>query len=333
MLLKRFAIDLGTNNIVIYVPKKGIVVNEPNIVALNSSGEIEAIGSRAKEMLGRTPENMEANAPLVDGVIADFKTTQNVLKYYINNIAGSFRLVRPEIMVSIPTGITSTEKRAVHDALISAGAKKVYIIKSPVAAAIGANVPISEPAGNLVVSLGGGTTEIAIISLGGIVAQSSIRVGGVKIDRSIADYTRKNYGLIIGSQTAEEIKKEIGTALPMDKPQKKQVSGRDLVTGMPRMIDLHSNEIAHAISDRLEEIMLAIKNVLEQTPPELSSDIIDRGIVLTGGLAYLKNLDKLMAKITGVPITIAADPNLCVVRGAALALENLDEYLKSIISK
>lgn len=333
MLLRRFAIDLGTNNIVIHVPKKGIVINEPNIVALGSGGNIEAIGLKAKEMLGRTPENIEAHTPLVDGVIADFKTTQNVLKYYINIIAGSFRLIRPEVMVSIPTGITSTEKRAVHDALISAGAKKVYIIKSPVAAAIGADVPISEPAGNLVVSLGGGTTEIAIISLGGIVAQSSIRVGGVKIDRSIADYTRKNYGLIIGQQTAEEIKKEIGTALPMDKPLKKQVSGRDLVTGMPRMIDLHSNEIAHAISDRLEEIMLAIKNVLEQTPPELSSDIIDRGIVLTGGLAYLRNLDKLMAKITGVPITIAADPNLCVVRGAGIALENIDEYLKSIISK
>ncbi|MCC7289338.1 rod shape-determining protein [bacterium] len=333
MLTKRIAIDLGTANILVYLPKKGIVANEPSVVAVSvDDDKIVAIGNEAKEMLGRTPDIITASRPLRDGVIADYRITQSMLKHFINKVSGRFRFTRPELMISVPAGVTSTERRAVIDAALAAGAKKAYIIREPVAAAIGANVPISAPAGNLVVDIGGGTTEVAIISLGGIVAQNSVRVGGNKIDQAISDYIRKKYGLVIGDQTAEEIKKKIGSAMPLDKPLTMQVRGRDLIAGLPKIVTLNSDEVTKAIGDRLDEILLAVKAVLEQTPPELSSDIIDRGIVMTGGGSLLRNIDKLMTKVTGVPAYVAEDPQLCVVRGTGIALENLDDYMRSVIS-
>ncbi|MDP4038583.1 MAG: rod shape-determining protein [bacterium] len=334
MFKKRIAVDLGTANVLVYVPKKGIVANEPSVVAISvDDNRILAIGNEAKEMLGRTPDIITASRPLRDGVIADYRITQAMLKHFISKVAGSFRVSRPELMISVPAGVTSTERRAVIDAALSAGAKKAYIIREPVAAAIGANVAISAPAGNLIVDIGGGTTGVAIISLGGIVAQNSVRVGGNKIDQAISDYIRRKYGLIIGDQTAEEIKIEIGSAMPLDKPMIMQVRGRDMVAGLPKTISLNSTEITQAISERLDEIIMAVKAVLEQTPPELSSDIIDRGMVMTGGGALLRNIDKLMTKVTGVPSYVAEDPLLCVAKGTGIALENLDEYIRSIISK
>lgn len=333
MLKKRIAIDLGTANTLVYLPKKGIVANEPSVVAVSVDDDrIVAIGNEAKEMLGRTPDIITASRPLRDGVIADYRITQAMLRHYINLVSGRFRLSRPEIMVSVPAGVTSTERRAVIDAAMAAGAKKAHIIREPVAAAIGANVPISAPAGNLVVDIGGGTTEVAIISLGGIVAQNSVRVGGNKIDQAISDYIRKKYGLVIGDQTAEDIKKKIGSALPLDKPMTMQIRGRDLIAGLPKIVTLSSDEVTKAISDRLDEMLLAVKAVLEQTPPELSSDIIDRGIVMSGGGSLLRNIDKLMTKVTGVPAYVAEDPLLCVARGTGIALENLDDYMRSVIS-
>ena len=333
MFKKRIAIDLGTANTLVYIPKKGIVANEPSVVAVSvDDNRIVAIGNEAREMLGRTPDIITASKPLKDGVIADYRITQAMLRHFIDRVSGSFRLGRPELMISVPAGVTSTERRAVIDAASAAGAKRTYIIREPVAAAIGAGVPISAPAGNLVVDIGGGTTEVAIISLGGIVAQNSVRMGGEKIDQAIAEYIRKKYSLIVGDQTAEEIKKEIGSALPLDKPMTMQIRGRDMVAGLPKTITLNSTEITEAIADPLDAIILAVRAVLEQTPPELSSDIIDRGMVMTGGGALLRNIDKLMTKVTGVPSYIAEEPLLCVARGTGIALENLDDYMRSVIS-
>lgn len=333
MFKKRIAIDLGTANTLVYVPKKGIVANEPSVVAVSvDDNRIVAIGNEAREMLGRTPDIITASKPLKDGVIADYRITQAMLRHFIDKVSGSFRLGRPELMISVPAGVTSTERRAVIDAASAAGAKRTYIIREPVAAAIGAGVPIAAPAGNLVVDIGGGTTEVAIISLGGIVAQNSVRVGGDKIDQAIADYVRKKYSLVVGDQTAEDIKKEIGSALPLDKPMTMQIRGRDMVAGLPKTITLNSTEITEAMSDSLDEIILAVRAVLEQTPPELSSDIIDRGMVMTGGGALLRNIDKLMTKVTGVPSYVAEEPLLCVAKGTGIALENLDDYMRSVIS-
>lgn len=333
MLKRRIAIDLGTTNTLVYVPKKGIVANEPSVVAVSvDDNRIVAIGSEAREMLGRTPDIITASRPLKDGVIADYRITQAMLRHFIDKVSGSVRLGRPELMISVPAGVTSTERRAVIDAASAAGAKRTYIIREPVAAAIGAGVPIAAPAGNLVVDIGGGTTEVAIISLGGIVAQNSVRMGGDKLDQSIAEYIRKKYSLVVGDQTAEDIKKEIGSALPLDKPMTMQIRGRDMVAGLPKTITLNSTEITQAMGDSLDQIILAVRAVLEQTPPELSSDIIDRGMVMTGGGALLRNIDKLMTKVTGVPSYVAEEPLLCVARGTGIALENLDDYMRSVIS-
>jgi rod shape-determining protein MreB len=333
MFNKRIAIDLGTANTRVYIPKKGLVANEPSVVAISvDDNRIVAIGSDAKEMLGRTPDIITASKPLRSGVIANYRITEALLKYFINKITGHVRLTRPELMISVPTGVTSTERRAVIDAAIAAGAKKVYIVRAPVAAAIGANVPISAPAGNLVVDIGEGTTEVAIISLGGIVAQNSVRVGGGRISSAIAEHIRKKHGLVVGIQTSEEIKKKIGSATALDKPRTMQVRGRDVVGGLPKTIEVTSTEITNAIKDRLDDIILAVKAVLEQTPPELSSDIIDRGMIITGGGALLRNIDKLMTKVTGVPAYIAEDPMLCVIKGAGTALEHLDEYVRSVVA-
>lgn len=331
MFGKRLAIDLGTANVLVYEPKQGIVINEPSVVAISTAdNSIMAIGADAKEMLGRTPDSITASHPLKDGVIADYHITQTMIKHYIGKVLGGFRLTRPDIMVSVPAGATSTERRAVVDATLAAGARAAYIIREPVAAALGAGIPIAAAAGNMVVDIGGGTTEIAILSLGGVVAQNSVRVGGNKIDAAIAEGIRRSHGLAVGAQTAEQIKCELGSALVLKQDKTMEIRGRDVVAGLPKTISISSNEVTNAMADELEKIILAIKAVLEQTPPELSSDIIDRGMILTGGGSKLKNLDKLLTNITGVPCVVADDPQLCVVRGAGIALDNLDEYKRSL---
>ncbi|HSX41129.1 MAG TPA: rod shape-determining protein [Candidatus Saccharimonadales bacterium] len=331
MFGKRLALDLGTSNILVYVPKQGIVVNEPSVVALSTSdSSVMAIGTDAKEMLGRTPDSIVASHPLKDGVIADYRITQAMIKHFIGKVLGGFRLTRPDVMVTVPAGATSTERRAVVDATLAAGARAAYIIREPVAAALGAGVPIASAAGNMVVDIGGGTTEIAILSLGGVVAQASVRVGGNKLDAAIAEGIRRSHGLAIGQQTAEEIKHTLGSALILKQDEHMEIRGRDVIAGLPKTITISSNEITHTIADELEKIILAIKSVLEQTPPELSSDIIDRGMVLTGGGALLKNIDKLLTNVTGVPCVVAKDAQLCVAKGAGIALDNLEEYKRSL---
>ena len=333
MFSKRIAIDLGTTNLLVYVPKRGIVINEPSVVALSTEdNRIVAVGAEAKEMLGRTPESIIASRPLKDGVIADYRITQAMIKHYISRVAGGFRLSRPDVMVCVPAGATSTERKAVIDATLAAGARAAYIIKEPIAAAIGASIPIASAAGNMVVDIGGGTTEIAILSLGGVVAQNSVRVGGNHLDSAIADHIRRHYGLAVGDQTAEEIKKRLGSAMILVKDRTMEIRGRDVIAGLPRTVTISSNEITKAMTEELEKIILAIRAVLEQTPPELSSDIIDRGMVLTGGGALLKNLDKLLTKIIGVPCVVAEEPLLCVAKGTGIALDNLDEYKRSLVS-
>lgn len=333
MLAKRIGIDLGTANVLVYVPKKGIVINEPAVVAVSEDNRVLAVGNEAKEMVGRTPDTITAYRPLRDGVIADYRVTEAMIHYFINKVSGNIRLFRPEVMVCVPAGVTSTEKRAVIDATKAAGAKDVYIIPEPVAAAIGADIPIDSAAGNLVVDIGGGTTEVAIISLGGIVAANSVRIGGNRLDQSIAEFIRKKYGLAIGDRTAEEIKIEIGSALPIEKEKTMEIRGRDMIAGLPKTIMVSSSEITEAMQNEIEKIILAVRNVLEQTPPELSSDVIDRGMIMTGGGSLLRNLDKLLTKATGIPCHVADDALFCVAKGTGIALENLDDYKKSVLAK
>jgi rod shape-determining protein MreB len=331
MFGKKLAIDLGTANVLVFVPKQGIVINEPSVVAISTSDNaVMAIGAEAKEMLGRTPDTIVASHPLKDGVIADYRITQAMIRHYISKVLGGFRLTRPDVMVTVPAGATSTERRAVVDATLAAGARAAYIIREPIAAALGADIPIASAAGNMVVDIGGGTTEIAILSLGGVVAQHSIRVGGNKIDSAVAEGIRRSHGLAIGAQTAEQIKQELGSAIILPEDKTMEIRGRDVVAGLPKTIKISSNEVTNMIADELEKIILAIRTVLEQTPPELSSDIIDRGMILTGGGALLGNLGQLLTSITGVPCVVAEDAQLCVVKGAGIALGNLDEYKRSL---
>jgi len=336
MFIKKIGIDLGTANTLVYVPGRGVVINEPTVVAVSlDDNKILAVGNEAREMLGRTPESIMASRPMRDGVIADYRITEAMLRYFINKTTGSFRLFRPEVMVAVPAGITSTERRAVVDATLNAGAKAAYVVKEPVLAAIGAGIPINEPAGNMIIDIGGGTSEVAVISLGGIVAWASARVGGNKIDQAIAEYIRKKHNLAIGERTAEEIKIAIGSALPL--PPKEEgsfeVRGRDLISGLPKNIEVKTNEIVEAIAEQLREIVQTVKNVLQETPPELSADVIDRGMILSGGSAMLRNLAELIEKATGVPCYVAEEPKLCVAKGTGIALEHLDVYKRSIMSK
>lgn len=332
-MAKKIAIDLGTTNILVYIPKKGIVINEPSVVALSLfDGEILAVGREAKEMLGRTPETIKVSCPLKEGVIADYKVTEAMLRYFINKTCGRIRVSRPEVLVSVPAGITSTERRAVLEAAKQAGAKAAYIIKEPVAAALGAGIPINAPSGNLIVDIGGGTSEVAVISLSGIVASASVRVGGNKMDRAIAEMVRKKHGLAVGDRTAEEIKIAIGSAVFQDNEEILEIRGRDLVSGLPKTIEVSSNEIAEALQDSLKEILRAIKLVLQETPPELSADVIDKGLIVSGGGALLKNIDELIASSTGVPCYVANDPLLCVAKGAGAILDNLEDYKRSILA-
>lgn len=333
MFTKRIGIDLGTTYTLVHLPGRGIVINEPSVVAVSLlDRKILAVGDEAKEMLGRTPDTIVARRPLKDGVIADYRTTEAMLRYFINKAIGGIRLFQPEVMIAVPGGITSTERRAVIDATLAAGAKAAYIIKEPVAAAIGANIPIGSASGHMIVDIGGGTTEIAIISLGGIVANTSVRVGGNKCDAAIQEYVRKKYGLAIGERTAETTKIEIGSALPLDAQLTLAIRGRDMVSGLPRTITVSSDDVIAAIQDELAAIIQAVKSVLQETPPELAADVIDQGMVLSGGSALLRNIDRLVADATGVPAYVADDALTCVARGTGIALENLESYKRSILS-
>jgi rod shape-determining protein MreB len=290
------------------------------------------VGKEAKEMLGRTPDTIVAKRPLKDGVIADYKTTEAMLRYFINKAVGGVRLFRPEVMVAVPGGITSTERRAVIDATISAGARAAYIIKEPVVAAIGADIPIGSPSGHMIVDIGGGTSEIAVISLGGIVSSKSVRIGGNKLDAAIMEHVRRKYGLAVGERTAEEIKIRIGSALYLEQKLEMQAKGRDMISGLPRIITVTSDDVTDAIQHELQGIIEAIKNVLNETPPELSADVMEKGMVLSGGSSQLRNLDRLFAEATGVPVFVADTPQLCVAKGTGIALENLESYKRSIFS-
>ncbi len=333
MFLQKIGIDLGTANTLVFVPKKGIVINEPTVVAISVvDNKIMAVGQEAKEMLGRTPDTIVAHRPMKDGVIADYRVTEAMLRYFINKTVGNVRFFRPEVMISVPGGITSTERRAVIDAAQAAGAKAAYVIKETVAAAIGAGIDIAAPSGNMVIDMGGGTTDVAILSLGGIVTQTSVRMAGNKIDQAIADYIKKKYGLAVGDRTAEEIKIKIGSAIPVEKESTIEIRGRDMVQGLPKTIQVSTNEVVEAIQDELRDIIKAIRSVLQETPPELAADIIDKGMVLTGGTALLRNIDKLIGQSTGVPAYVADDAILCVVKGTGVALENLESYKKSILA-
>lgn len=332
MLLRRLAIDLGTTNVLVAVPGRGILINEPCVVALEASdNKVMAIGQEAKEMLGRTPDSIIAAHPLRDGVIANYKITEAMLRYFINKIGGSVRLFRPDVMVAVPAGITSTERRAVVDACLQAGAKNAYIIKEPIAAALGANIPIATAVGNMIIDIGGGTTEVAVIALGDIVASTSVRVGGIRIDSAISNYIRKKYNLLIGEQTAEEVKKKIGAAMPLKKELQMEVSGSNTISGLPESVIVTSNDIVAAIREELNEIIQAVKTVLQKTPPELAADVMDKGIVMTGGGAQLRQLDTLLTKVTGVPCQVAEEPLLCVARGTLIAVENLDAFRRSVL--
>jgi len=334
MFVRKIGIDLGTANTVVYVPKRGVIVNEPTVVAVSiDDNRVLAVGNEAKEMIGKTPDSIVAYRPLRDGVIADYKVTQAMLTYFISKAEGKIRIFRPEVMISVPAGITSTERRAVIEAAIQSGAKAAYLVKEPVLAAIGAGIPINSPAGNMIVDIGGGTSEVAVISLGGIVAWSSVRVAGDKIDRAIAEYIKKKHNLAIGERTAEEVKIQIGSAVPNPERGNLEVRGRDLVEGLPKTIEITNKEVVEAISSELKEIIKAIKAVLQETPPELSADIINRGMILSGGGSLLNKIDELVTKATGVPAYVADEAMLCVVKGTGVALENLDVYKRSIMSK
>lgn len=333
MFIKRIGIDLGTTYTLVHLPRRGIIINEPSVVAVSMTDKkILAIGNEAKDMLGRTPDTIIAVKPLKDGVIADYKTTEAMLRYFINKAVGSVRLFRPEVMVAVPAGISSTERRAVIDATITAGAKAAYIIKEPVAAAIGADIPIGSASGHMIIDIGGGTAEMAVISLGGVVTSTSVRVGGNKFDTAIIEHVRKKYNLAIGERTAEDIKINIGSALYLEDKLSMEARGRDILTGLPRSITVTSNDVTEALQHELEAIINAAKKVLHETPPELSADIMDKGMVLSGGTSLLRNIDQLISRTTGVPVYVADEALLCVAKGTGIALDNLDSYKRSILA-
>ncbi|MDO8499742.1 MAG: rod shape-determining protein [bacterium] len=333
MFIKKIGIDLGTNNVRVYVPKKGILIDEPGVVAVSKTdGKILAVGIEAKDMLGRTPDSISAEHPLKEGVIANYRTTEAMLRYFINKALGGVHLFRPEVMVAVPAGITSTERRAVIDATMAAGARAAYIIKAPIVAAIGADIPIGAASGHMVIDIGAGTAEIAVISLGGIVSWGSIRIGGNKFDEAIAEYVRQKYNLAIGVHTAEEIKIKVGSAMFVGKPLSVEIKGRDTVSGLPRILSVSSDDTTEALQHELASLMDAIKAVLHDTPPELSADVMDKGIILTGGSAQLRNLNELVAGATGVPTYVAEDPLFCAAKGTGIALENIESYKRSILA-
>ena len=334
MFNKKIGIDLGTANTLVYVPGKGIILNEPSVVAVSEQDNtILAIGIEAKEMIGKTPESIIAYRPMKDGVIADYRVTEAMLRYFIGKALGRWNLFKPEAMISVPAGITSTERRAVVEAALRAGAKNAYVVKEPILAAIGAGIPIHESCGHMIVDIGGGTTDVAVISLGGIVASTSVKCAGNKIDHAIADYIRKTFNLAIGDKTAENIKIHIGAAVPLEEELTMTIKGRDFVQGLPRTAQVSTNEIVRAIDPELRQVVKAIKDVLQETPPELAADIIDQGIIMTGGTSQLRNFPDLIYRKTGVKAVLAEDALYCVVKGTGIALEHLDTYKRTILSK
>jgi len=333
-MTKQIAIDLGTANTVVWLVGKGIVLNEPTVVAISvDDNRVLAIGNKAKQMLGRTPGNIAALKPLRDGVIADYEVTEAMLRYFVQKVCGRIWIFKPEVMICTPAGVTQVERRAVLDATLSAGARVAYLIDEPLAAAIGANIPIANPSGSMVLDMGGGASESAVISLGGVVVHKSVRVAGNKIDESIISYLRRKHNIIIGEQTAEETKIKIGSATPLAKEEVLEIKGRDSLLGLPKIIAVSSTEVTEAIRPTLNMIITMVKEVLEETAPELASDIIDKGIVMTGGTSLLKNYDQLLTQELGVSCHVAEDPLFCVVKGTGIALENIDLYKRSIIRK
>jgi len=334
IFIKKLGIDLGTANTLVYLPGKGIILNEPSVVAVSMpENKVLAVGNEAKVMIGRTPENIVAYRPMRDGVIADYRVTEAMLRYFIRKSIGKWNLLKPEVLISVPAGVTSTERRSVVEAAIKAGAKAAYVVKEPILAAIGAGIPIQEAQGHMIVDIGGGTTDAAVISLGGIVSSISVKVAGNKIDQAISDYIKKQFNLAIGDRTAEEIKIEIGSAIPLEEELVMTIKGRDFLTGLPRALDIRTNEVVKAVEPELRSMIKAIKQVLHQTPPELASDIIEHGITMTGGGSLLRNLNVLVSRSTGVPAEVAKDALYCVAKGTGIALEHLDAYKRSIIAK
>jgi len=329
----KVGIDLGTTSVLVFIPGRGIVLNEPSVVVVADNNAILAVGEEAKEMIGRTPDNIRAYRPMKDGVIADYRVTETMLRYFLKKALGNWNLFRPEVMVSVPAGVTSTEKRAVVEAALKAGAKSAYVVKEPILAAIGAGIPIYEPRGHMIVDIGGGTIDVAVISLGGIVAANSVKCAGNRIDAAIVDYAKKHANLAIGDKTAEDIKITIGSALPLADELTMQVKGRDTMTGLPKTVEMKANDIVKAITRELREMVKAIKDVFQDTPPELAADIIDHGIILTGGTSQLRNFAELVRRRTGVKATVADSALFCVAKGTGIALAHLDTYKRSIISK
>ncbi|MDO8469802.1 MAG: rod shape-determining protein [bacterium] len=334
MFIRKIGIDLGTTNTIVFLPDKGIVINEPTAVALRlPDNTVLAVGTEAKEMVGRTPDNIVTYRPLKDGVIAEYYITRAMLKYFIAKSIGSLNLFRPEVVISVPAGITSTEYRAVMNAAKEAGAREVYLVKEPLLAALGAGIPIHSAEGNMIVNMGGGTTEVAVISLGGIVTWSSLRVAGNRFDQSISDYIRKKYGLAIGDTTAENVKIGVGTALSNRSKIEMKVRGRDLPSGLPKDLTITSNEVSEAINPHLVEIMNAVQSVFNVTPPELAADIMEKGIILSGGSAQLRDLQEFFKRSLGVAAYVAEDAILCVAKGTATILNHLDVYKRTLLSK
>ncbi len=334
MFTRKIGIDLGTANTIVFVPSKGFIINEPTIVALSlPDNTVLAVGREAKDMIGRTPDSISAYRPLKDGVIADYYITKAMLKYFIAKATGSMNMFSPEVVISVPAGITSTEKRAVMNAAKEAGAKEAYIVKEPILAALGAGVPINQYSGNMIINIGGGTSEVAVVALGGIVAWSSLRVAGNKFDQAIMDYVKKKYSLFIGEQTAETVKIEIGSALPMKEKLEFQLRGRDLVSGLPRDLVLTSNEIAEALNPYLLDIAASVQSVFNNTPPELVADIMGKGIVISGGGGNLRHIDEFFKRMTGVQCFVAEEPLFCVAKGTGLILNHLDVYKRTLLNK
>lgn len=332
--VKKLGIDLGTANTLVFVPGEGVVLNEPSVVAVSEpENKVLAVGDEAKYMIGKTPDNIIAYRPMKNGVIADYRITEAMLRYFINKALGKFNIFKPEVMISVPAGVTSTERRAVVEAAMKAGAKAAYVVKEPILAAIGAGIPIHKPEGHMIVDIGGGTVDAAVISLGGIVTATSHKVAGDKIDQAIADYIKKTFNLAIGERTAEQIKIAIASAVTVDEEAVYKIKGRDFLTGLPRSTEISTNEVLKAIEGELKEIIKTIKIVLQDTAPELSADIIDQGIIMTGGTSMLRNLDELIFRQTGIKAQLADEALLCVAKGTGIALEHLDVYKKSIIAK
>lgn len=329
----KIGIDLGTTNILVFTPGAGIILNEPSVVAVSDDNQILAVGAEAKKMIGRTPENIRAYRPMKDGVIADYRVTEAMLRYFMGKALGRFNMLRPDVMVSVPAGVSSTERRAVVEAAMKAGAKNAYVVKEPILAAIGAGIPIYEPQGHMIVDMGGGTTDAAVISLGGIVAASSVKCAGNRIDTAIIDHIKKTRNLSIGEKTAEDVKIQIGSALPLEEELSMEIKGRDILSGLPRTTEIKTNEIVRAISRELREMIKAIKDVFQETPPELAADIIDDGIIMTGGTSQLRNITELIKRRTGVKAVLADQALFCVAKGTGEALEHLEAYKRTVLTK